>query len=331
MRLSGALAALLGRAEEVELPEDELLGRLREWGLITYPSPLLGGLLEKLPEVLAAEVLPRLDPTDCVLFGRVGRACRAAVVSSGAPQEVEEAWLSHDEGTEGRLLLRVKDFVGSVEDLAWAMNHGRQWVLDEMTCSYAAEAGRLEVLKWARAHDCPWNERVTTMAGAEGHLEVLKWAREQGCPWHENTRDLAAGGGHLEVLKWARAQDPPCPWDEETTVRAALTGNLEILQWARAGVQKGRSRRAPGGSEVGAGQRMPVGRGHLRSGRATGDVEMGAGAPVPVGPSDAPQRRSRRTPGAVAVGGGARCSLRCTADARVASDAPGAALCSGGR
>jgi hypothetical protein len=47
VRLSGALAALLGRAESAELPEDELLGRLREWGLITYPSPLLAPLLEE--------------------------------------------------------------------------------------------------------------------------------------------------------------------------------------------------------------------------------------------------------------------------------------------
>ena len=69
VRLSGALAALLGRADGAELPEDELLGRLTEWGLITYPSPLLGGLHGELAEVLAAEVLPRLDPTD---LGRAG-------------------------------------------------------------------------------------------------------------------------------------------------------------------------------------------------------------------------------------------------------------------
>ena len=62
VRLSGALAALLGRAEGAEIPEDELLGTLREWGLITYPSPLLGRLLEKVPEVLAAEALPRVEP-----------------------------------------------------------------------------------------------------------------------------------------------------------------------------------------------------------------------------------------------------------------------------
>ena len=41
VRLSGALAALLGRGEGAELWEDEVLGTMREHGLLTYPSPLL--------------------------------------------------------------------------------------------------------------------------------------------------------------------------------------------------------------------------------------------------------------------------------------------------
>ena len=58
-RSAGALADILGAAE---IGEDELLLRLRELGLVTYPSPLLEGLLEDLPEVLAAEVPARLPP-----------------------------------------------------------------------------------------------------------------------------------------------------------------------------------------------------------------------------------------------------------------------------
>jgi hypothetical protein len=76
VRLAAALAALLGRAEGAELSEDELLGWLRAKGLITYPSPLLVGLLEGLPEIIAAEVLPRLDPTDRAFVAQVGRGCR---------------------------------------------------------------------------------------------------------------------------------------------------------------------------------------------------------------------------------------------------------------
>jgi hypothetical protein len=110
VRLSGALAALLGRSEGAELPEDELLGRLREWGLITYPSPLLEGLLGgELPEVLAAKVLPRLDSTDRAMFGRVGKASRTAVVASGLPRAG---------ATGGGVPLQLEQFVGSVERLS---------------------------------------------------------------------------------------------------------------------------------------------------------------------------------------------------------------------
>jgi hypothetical protein len=47
--LSAALATLLGHAAGAELSEDEVLDGLRETGLITYPSPLLGRLLGILP------------------------------------------------------------------------------------------------------------------------------------------------------------------------------------------------------------------------------------------------------------------------------------------
>jgi hypothetical protein len=79
VRLSGALAAMLGRGEGAELWEDEVLGTMREHGLLTYPSPLLGGLLEKVPEVLEKEVLARLDSTDHAMLAQVARPWRAAV------------------------------------------------------------------------------------------------------------------------------------------------------------------------------------------------------------------------------------------------------------
>ena len=125
VRPAGVLAELLGPAE---LGEDELLLRLRELGLITYPSPLLEGLLQ-LPGVLAAEVLALLNPTDLVLFGQANRACRTAVVAFGVPQEEAPSYdINDDEGTErGPLLLNVEDFVGSVERLAWAKERGCPW------------------------------------------------------------------------------------------------------------------------------------------------------------------------------------------------------------
>jgi len=226
VRLSGALAALLGQAEGDELPEDDLLGWLRAKGLITYPSPLLGPL-EGLPDILAAEVLPRLDPTDLAMFARVGPASRAAAVASGLPRA----------GAGEGVPLKLKDFVGSVQRLAWAKANDCPWVA--ATCALAARSGHPEVLRWAREHGCDWDEMTCADAAAGGHLEVLVWAREHGCPWMDVDEDgsermlncckCAAAGGHLEVLKWLREQD--CPWNESTYAYAAIGGHLEVLQW----------------------------------------------------------------------------------------------------
>ena len=243
MRLAGALATLLGRAEGAELPKDELLGRLREWGLITYPSPLLGPLLEKLPEVLAAEVKPRLDSTDLALFTRVGPASRAAVVASGLPRA----------GTTKGVPLKIRKFVGSVELLAWAKENDCPWVA--RTCNAIARRGNLQVLRRARELDCPWSLWTCSYAARGGHLEVLRWAREHGCPWDEDLNDsemdccaLAAGGGHLEVLQWARVHH--CPWSEHTCCAAADNGHPQVLRWA---IEHG----CPGGMGRRPGARQP--------------------------------------------------------------------------
>ena len=171
--MSAALAALLVRAEGAEVWEDELLGRLRGEGLITYPSPLLGRLLERLPEVLAAEVLPRLPPTDLAMVARVGPASRAAVMSS----------VLLSAGLNVGLPFKLEEFVRSAERLAWARANDCPWVA--ATCALAAAGGRLDVLRWAREHGCDWDAATCAGAAYNGHMAVLMWAREHGCPWAE--------------------------------------------------------------------------------------------------------------------------------------------------
>ena len=202
VRLSGWLAALLGRAEGVEMNEDEVLDRLREAGQITYPSPLLAPLLERLPEVFGAEVLPRLDPADRAMCSRVGGACRAAVADSGLPRA----------GTSAEVPLKISNFVGSTKRLAWAKDNMCPW--EEDTCALIAAGGNLEALTWAREHGCDWDKMTCAKAAAGGHLEVLMWAMEHGCDWDRMTCANAAAGRHLEILRWAREHG--CPWEEAT-------------------------------------------------------------------------------------------------------------------
>ena len=69
----------------------------------------------------------------------------------------------------------------------------------------AAEGGHLEMLLWARANGCPWDERSCMGAAEGGHLEVLQWARANGCPWDEYMRIYPKG----LVLEWAVANGAP--------------------------------------------------------------------------------------------------------------------------
>ena len=118
---------------------------------------------------------------------------------------------------------------GYLEILKWARAHECRW--NRWTCSYAAQNGHLEILKWMRDHKCEWDESICASAALNGHLETLKWARENGCPWDARTCAAAALNGHLETLKWAREHG--CPWDGRTSMLAAQNCHLEILNWAR--------------------------------------------------------------------------------------------------
>jgi hypothetical protein len=61
---------------------------------------------------------------------------------------------------------------------------GRGHVLSTLTRTFmsAAPDGHLEVLKWARANRCHWDQWTCSEAAKNGHLKVLQWARADGCP-----------------------------------------------------------------------------------------------------------------------------------------------------
>jgi hypothetical protein len=80
-------------------------------------SPLLGRMLKEYPDVFEREVLKkRLDPTDCALLARACYKCGEAVASAGVVRA----------GSPG-LTFKVKDFVVTVELLAWAKANGCPW------------------------------------------------------------------------------------------------------------------------------------------------------------------------------------------------------------
>ena len=198
---------------------------------------------------LKQEVLGRLDLADRASLLETCRSGRDLVKDAGL-----------DPSTSGRL--QLKDFVGSVERLAWARDHGcpmdttvcatvalhgqldvLKWAVeqglpwDALTTAAAAEGGHLDVLKWAREKGCPWLCWTIESAAEHGHLEVLMWARERGCEWSPLACSLAARGGHLQVLRWLRDESvhgkgSVCPWNAWTTEEASKAGHVEVLRWA---------------------------------------------------------------------------------------------------
>jgi len=150
--------------------------------------------------------LTGMDPTDYALLARVGKPWLEVVLASNLPRA----------GMGGAVKLKLVDFCGSVEMLAWAKDNGCPW--EGRTCALLAGHGRLEMLEWAREHGCGWDEH--------------------GCEWDEEACAAAAEGGHLEVLTWAREHG--CEWDERTCSQS---------RWGRAprGVAVGATARLPVG------------------------------------------------------------------------------------
>jgi hypothetical protein len=123
--------------------------------------------------------------------------------------------------------------------------------VEEFKEDAAVERGYLSTLKCLRRRGRLSDVRLLCAAAAGvGDLEALKALRcAENFPWDERTCRCAAAGGHLRVLKWAHEND--CPWNEQTCACAA-------------------QRRPPRGAEVGARERLPVARVHVRVTRRKG-------------------------------------------------------------
>lgn len=105
-------------------------------------------------------------------------------------------------------------------------------------CDYAAEGGYIDILKYAIANGCPFDELTCTMAARGGQLEILKYLRnELKCPWDYRTAYIAAGMGHLELLKWSIINK--CEENDDCTMIsilgyvAAEGGHLNVIKWLK--------------------------------------------------------------------------------------------------
>ncbi|PNH01918.1 Ankyrin repeat domain-containing protein, partial [Tetrabaena socialis] len=126
----------------------------------------------------------------------------------------------------------------------------------------AAGAGQLEVCRWLRQHDCPWDASAPDAAAGAGHKEVCEWLLTEGCqllgctpprPCAPPQLQLqqavarparrrpfsavvmlgrAAGRGHRAVCEWLLTHG--CPEDVGAASDAARGGHVGLMDWLLA-------------------------------------------------------------------------------------------------
>ena len=98
---------------------------------------------------------------------------------------------------------------GHLHCLAWARALGREW--SPPTFSSAVRHGRMDAIVHLRENGCPWDERACEAAARRGRLDILAYLREDGCPWDDRTVVAAAGSKHPKTIAYARAHMCPEP------------------------------------------------------------------------------------------------------------------------
>ncbi|CAL6408715.1 unnamed protein product [Bathycoccus prasinos] len=117
-----------------------------------------------------------------------------------------------------------------LELLKWAREEKKcDW--DGWTITGAADQGNLEMVKYCVANECPIDWRACAYAAENGRLEVLKYLHEEvNAPWDSRTASWAAESGHLHILEYLveRKYDQ---FDVLACTRAAKYGHLDCLKY----------------------------------------------------------------------------------------------------
>lgn len=123
---------------------------------------------------------------------------------------------------------------GNVEILAWLRNlnhHESQKLVWAEVSSYAASKGRIHVLEWVVANQCPLSTFACIAASTHGHLDTLKWLIARKFPSNLEVSIKAARHGHLHILKWIRESESLNWGSAQAAVAAAAGGHIHVLEW----------------------------------------------------------------------------------------------------
>ena len=141
--------------------------------------------------------------------------------------------VDEEEEYDGIMNLAAK--YGNIDIVKWLSS--KNIIDNNIHCTEsAAKGGNLEVLKHVRQLGFQWSNKVCILAAKNGHLDMIKWARSQECPWNPSKMFPAAvtcRTNQLDLYEWLWQQE--CPFDaEETFLRASKNGNYEFFLFAES-------------------------------------------------------------------------------------------------
>lgn len=131
-----------------------------------------------------------------------------------------------------KISLRNKDKDQALEVLKWLRQTNCPW--DNWTCSSAAENDNLKALEWARSGGCAWDTHTFGAAARNGNIEMLAYCLENGCPMDTWACQMAMRNKNdskaIETLKWLRRHS--LPWDKYSCYGALESKNFSCLMFA---------------------------------------------------------------------------------------------------
>ncbi|PNH02651.1 hypothetical protein TSOC_011350, partial [Tetrabaena socialis] len=154
----------------------------------------------------------RLDRYSMLCAAKGGRVAVMEVLRAcGVPMDAET--------------VTVAAAAGHLPAVAWLVERlGAHTALTAGVFEAAARAGSMELLRWLRERDCPWDAAVFAASVEGGSEEQLEWLVEQGCLMGDDGEPYvrAARPGGLAMLRCLRRLG--CPWgpDGGTFTRAAV-------------------------------------------------------------------------------------------------------------
>jgi len=104
---------------------------------------------------------------------------------------------------------------------------GIDYAWDHRASCALADAGNVDVMRWAINHKLPLDADSLTTAARAGNVQCVALLLDSNCP---RDGSACASTNSLEVLQHLRKRG--CVWDQEVCANAVSSGNTDILEWA---------------------------------------------------------------------------------------------------